>query len=236
MRNNILEKCLDEMGIAYDDDKLFRLERYYELLIKKNEEMNLTAITDYDDVMRKHFADSLSVLRFHSFSEGSLVMDLGTGGGFPGIPLKIFRPDLSFLLMDSVNKKLEFVSEVIDDLGLKDIKVCHGRAEDLAKEKDFRERFDFVISRAVANLATLSELAMGFVKMDGYFISYKGSSGREELEAAGHAIEVMGGLFYKIDEYVLPGGDKRCLIAIQKKKRTPAAYPRKAGAPSRKPL
>ena len=236
MKNNILADHLDRYGISYEGSRLEQLERFYELLIEKNKIMNLTAITEYDEVMTKHFLDSLMILKYHSFSDGDRILDLGTGGGFPGIPLKIFLPETSFLLMDSVNKKLDFVSSVIEELGLKNIDVCHGRAEDLARDKKYREKFDVVLSRAVANLSTLSELSLGFVKVGGCFISYKGSSGRKELGDASKAIGLMGAAPEKEYEYDLPGGDKRSLFLIGKKTSTPGTYPRKAGVPSKKPL
>ena len=236
MKNNILTDYLDQYGIPYDGYRLEQLERFYELLIEKNKIMNLTAITEYDEVMTKHFLDSLMILKYHSFSDGEMVLDLGTGGGFPGIPLKIFLPEVSFLLMDSVNKKLDFISSVIEDLGLKNIDVCHGRAEDLARDRKYREKFDTVLSRAVANLSTLSELSLGFVKVGGCFVSYKGSSGKKELADAEKAIELMGAVPGRDYEYELPGGDKRILFLIEKNTSTPGSYPRKAGTPSRKPL
>lgn len=236
MKNNILADHLDRYGISYEGSRLEQLERFYEMLIEENKIMNLTAITEYDEVMTKHFLDSLMILKYHSFSDVDRILDLGTGGGFPGIPLKIFLPETSFLLMDSVNKKLDFVFSVIEELGLKNIDVCHGRAEDLARDKKYREKFDVVLSRAVANLSTLSELSLGFVKVGGCFISYKGSSGRKELGDASKAIGLMGAAPEKEYEYDLPGGDKRSLFLIGKNTSTPGTYPRKAGVPSKKPL
>lgn len=236
MKNDTLIKSLDAFGIPYDDGKLEKLERFYELLIEKNKVMNLTAITDYDEVMIKHFADSLVVLKYRSFSSSDKVFDLGTGGGFPGIPLKIFLPDTEFVLADSVNKKLLFIKEVCDELSLKNISVLHGRAEDLAHDEKYREKYDVILSRAVANLSTLSELSLAFIKKGGLFISYKGASGQEELQSAGKAIQTMGGSLSRTEEYSLPGGDSRCLIFISKTGNTPKTYPRKAGTPSKKPL
>ncbi|MCR4589419.1 MAG: 16S rRNA (guanine(527)-N(7))-methyltransferase RsmG [Lachnospiraceae bacterium] len=236
MKNDTLENSLRDFEIEYTAERLEKLERYYELLATKNKEMNLTAITEYDDVMRKHFADSLSVLAFHKFSGDDRILDLGTGGGFPGIPLKIFLPGNEFLLVDSVNKKLDFIDSVIAELDLKNIATCHGRAEDLAKDKKYREKYDVILSRAVANLSTLTELSLGFVRKGGMFVSYKGSSGRDELEAAGHAVDVMGGRVEDVKEYELPGGDRRMLLFIKKEKETPSMYPRKAGTPAKKPL
>ena len=236
MKNNTLEKLLSGMGIEYKTEFLEKLEHFYFLLSEKNKFLNLTAITEYDDVMRKHFADSLAVLKYQGFLDGQKVLDLGTGGGFPGIPLKIFLPDVKFVLMDSVRKKLSFIDEVIRELGLKSVSLIHGRAEDLAQTDGYREQFDFVLSRAVSNLSTLSELSLPFVKLGGKFISYKGESGNEELLRAGNAISLLGGRTEGLNEYELPGGDRRSLIFIKKEKRCPDKYPRRAGTPAREPL
>lgn len=236
MKNHTLEKLLTDIGIEYTTDFLDKLERFYFLLSEKNRFLNLTAITEYDEVMRKHFADCLFVLKYQKFYGGQRVLDLGTGGGFPGVPLKIFLPDTEFLLMDSVRKKLIFLEEVISELGLKKISVVHGRAEDLAHLDSYREQFDLVLSRAVSNLSSLSELALPFVKTGGRLVSYKGDNGKEELSCADNAISLLGGRLDSFNEYVLPGGDKRCLIFINKEKKSPIRYPRKAGTPTREPL
>ncbi len=233
---HILTDCLDSLKISYTDVQLQQLYRYYELLIEKNKVMNLTAITDFDEVMIKHFADSLTLLSFTPL-RGKRILDLGTGAGFPGVPLKIFCPDSEFILVDSINKKLNFVADVCEDLGLNDISVCHGRAEDLAHLADFRESFDFVVSRAVANLATLSELTLGFIKKGGYFVSYKSVAAEEELDQAKNAIKLMGGKVQKVESMILPGSDlERNLIFIKKGINTPKQYPRKAGTPAKTPL
>ncbi|MBQ6967329.1 MAG: 16S rRNA (guanine(527)-N(7))-methyltransferase RsmG [Lachnospiraceae bacterium] len=237
MRNNTyLKNLLQKMEILYTEDKLEQIYDFYEMVIEKNKVMNLTSITDHDDFMKKHIADSLAPLMFHVIHEGDRILDLGTGGGFPGIPLKIFLPESEFLLIDSVNKKLDFVQTVIDTFGLQDIYVLHGRAEDLAHKPEYREGYDLVVSRAVANLATLSELSLGFVKPGGQFISYKGSSGVEELKEAEAAVDQMGGSCDNVFEYSLPDGDPRTLIIIQKERSTPRKYPRKAGTPSKSHL
>ncbi len=237
MRNNTyLKDLLQKMEIPFTEDKLDQIYDFYEMVIEKNQVMNLTSITDHDDFMKKHIADSLAPIMFHVIHEGDRILDLGTGGGFPGIPLKIFFPESEFLLVDSVNKKLTFVQTVIDTLGLHGISVLHGRAEDLAHDSEYRESYDLVVSRAVANLAVLSELTLGFVKPGGQFISYKGSSGIEELKEAETAIEQMGGSCDNLYEYSLPDGDSRTLIIIQKERTTPKKYPRKAGVPSKSPM
>ena len=233
----ILTDSLDQLNIEYDDKKIDALIKYFEMLIEKNKVMNLTAITEFSDVMIKHFADSLAVLKYIDFPENSKIMDLGTGAGFPGIPLKIFRPDLDLLLVDSVNKKLNFIKEVVDELHLEKIKVLHGRAEDLGHDSLYREKFDFLVSRAVANLSTLSEYSLPFVKKGGYFISYKASIVKEELNAAEKAISILGGQFERNEKFNLPYiEDERNLVFILKRSNTPGKYPRKSGIPSKEPL
>ena len=236
MNNEYLYSVLNSMGIPCDKDLIDKLHVFYEMLLEKNKEMNLTSITSYEDVMKKHFADSLAVLKFHMIQKEDKVLDLGTGGGFPGIPLKIFLPETQFMLVDSVNKKLEFIRSVIERFKFTRIEVKHGRAEELAKEPSFREQYDLVLSRAVASLPVLSELALGFVKEGGLFISYKGSAGRDEAATAEKAVSTMGAETEAINDYELPGGDKRCLIFIRKTTHTPDNYPRKAGLPSKRPL
>jgi len=232
-----IESYLSELNIYATPDKLEKLERYYDLLIEKNRVMNLTTITDHDEFMRKHVLDSLAVIRYFSFDGEKKVMDLGTGGGFPGIPLKIFFPEAEFTLVDSVNKKLKFIEEAAEELGLDKIFFVHGRAEDLSHEDLYREKYDVLVSRAVANLSTLTELSLGFIKPGGTFISYKGSTGEEELSMAQNAISIMGGKHTRTEKYDLPGGgDKRCLIFIGKEKNTSGKYPRKPGIPGKKPL
>ncbi|SKC08995.1 16S rRNA m(7)G-527 methyltransferase [Lachnospiraceae bacterium] len=233
---HVLTDCLDALKISYTDQQLEQLYRYYEMLVEKNKVMNLTAITDFDEVMIKHFADSLALLAYTPLREKK-ILDLGTGAGFPGVPLKIFCPDSEFILVDSINKKLNFIADVCEELGLNGISVCHSRAEDLAHSPEFREQFDFVVSRAVANLATLSELTLGFIKKGGYFVSYKSVAAEEELEQAKNAIKIMGGKVQKVEGLVLPGSDlDRALIFIKKGVNTPKQYPRKAGMPSKNPL
>ncbi len=233
---HVLTDCLDALKISYTDQQLEQLYRYYEMLVEKNKVMNLTAITDFDEVMIKHFADSLALLAYTPLREKK-ILDLGTGAGFPGVPLKIFCPDSEFILVDSINKKLNFIADVCEELGLNGISVCHSRAENLAHSPEFREQFDFVVSRAVANLATLSELTLGFIKKGGYFVSYKSVAAEEELEQAKNAIKIMGGKVQKVEGLVLPGSDlDRSLIFIKKGVNTPKQYPRKAGMPSKNPL
>ena len=201
--------------------------------------MNLTAITEFNEVMKKHFIDSLSLIRAVpdiNVKAYSLI-DVGTGAGFPGIPLKIMFPSLKVVLLDSLNKRISFLNEVINKLGLTDIEAFHGRAEDFAKQKEYREHFDICVSRAVANLSTLSEYCLPFVKKGGFFISYKSDKITEEFEHAGQAIKILGGIYQDQKEFYLPGSDIcRNLFMIKKVNTTPEKYPRKAGLPSKEPI
>ena len=199
--------------------------------------MNLTAITDFDEVILKHFVDSIALCKYISFQQGDTLIDIGTGAGFPGIPIKIICPDCKITLLDSLNKRINFLNTVIEQLHLTDIITIHGRAEDIAKTKEHRENYNYAISRAVANLSTLSELCIPFVKQNGYFISYKSEKGNEELLEAKNAIEILGGSVDKQISYQLPDSDlSRNLILIRKRNITPKKYPRKAGIPSKEPL
>ncbi|MCR4588063.1 MAG: 16S rRNA (guanine(527)-N(7))-methyltransferase RsmG [Lachnospiraceae bacterium] len=230
-----------ELNISLTPEQINAFQIYYDLLVEWNKKMNLTSITEFEEVCSKHFLDSLSLVRIFSQRElesGKLALiDVGTGAGFPGIPLKICFPQLSVTLLDSLNKRLTFLNEVIHCLQLKDIVTVHGRAEDFGRDKKYREHFDLCTSRAVANLTTLSELCLPFIKKDGCFVSYKADKGEEELAAAGKAIGILGGKVLDTREFVLPGTDyKRFMIAIKKIKTTPMSYPRKAGLPAREPL
>ena len=233
----ILTNSLDTFGIKYSDNQIKQLYKYYEMLVEKNSVMNLTAITDFEGVMMKHFVDSLAILKYINIPDGSKVMDIGTGAGFPGIPLKIILPNVEFVLLDSINKKLNFIREVVDELKLEKIDVIHSRAEDLAHIKEYREKYDFVFSRAVANLSTLTELSMAFIKKNGYFIPYKSALVDDEVSKASNAIRLMGGKLEKIEKFKLPGNsEERNFVFIRKGVNTPSTYPRKAGTPSKKPL
>ena len=229
------EEGLKKLNISLSQEQIHQFLTYYEMLIEKNKVMNLTAITEYDQVIEKHFLDSLSLCRVKNLDEKLSVLDLGTGAGFPGIPLKIAFPKLQITLADSLNKRVLFLQEVIDGLGLKDITAIHGRAEELASKKEMRQSYDLVVSRAVANLSTLSEYCLPFVHEGGQFISYKSGDYEEELAASKKAISILGGQLATIDEFEL-GESKRSFIVIDKVKATPKAYPRKAGTPSKNPL
>lgn len=235
----IFEKDLKQLHLELSKKQILQFISYYELLIDWNSRMNLTAITEFEDVLKKHFIDSLSLISAVSdlAQKQYDLIDVGTGAGFPGIPLKIAFPTLKITLLDSLNKRIQFLNEVICKLELQDIKAVHGRAEDFAKPDQFRERFDLCVSRAVANLATLSEYCIPFVKPGGFFISYKSEKVNVELEEAKKAISVLGGSFQKNIEFLLPHSDiTRNFIVIQKKNKTPLKYPRKAGLPSKEPI
>lgn len=235
----LFEKDLKQLHLELSKKQILQFISYYELLIDWNSRMNLTAITEFEDVLKKHFIDSLSLISAVSdlAQKQYDLIDVGTGAGFPGIPLKIAFPNLKITLLDSLNKRIQFLNEVICKLELQDIEAVHGRAEDFAKPDQFRERFDLCVSRAVANLATLSEYCIPFVKPGGFFISYKSEKVNVELEEAKKAISVLGGSFQKNIEFLLPHSDiTRNFIVIQKKNKTPLKYPRKAGLPSKEPI
>ena len=234
-----LKKDLNEFGIELTAEMEEQFLLYYNMLIEWNSFMNLTAITDFDEVLKKHFTDSVSLIRaIPDLAEKRFkVIDVGTGAGFPGIPLKIVFPNISVVLLDSLNKRVNFLNEVISKLQLTDITAMHGRAEDFAQNKEYRESFDLCVSRAVANLATLSEYCLPFVKKNGRFISYKSEKVSEEFEVSGKAISVLGGEYENQVTFELPDSDiYRNLFIIKKKSATPGKYPRKAGLPSKEPI
>lgn len=226
---------LKAIGIELSDEQLEQFLTYYEMLIEKNKVMNLTAITDFDEVLEKHFEDSLSLIQAVDLEKSQTVIDLGTGAGFPGIPLKIAFPNLQITLADSLNKRILFLDDVIRELGLVGIDTVHGRAEDLAKNSDYREKFDLCVSRAVANLSTLSEYCLPFVKIGGKFISYKAGECDEEVAASKSSVFFLGGKISDIKKFEL-GESGRAFVIIDKVSGTPKKYPRKVGTPSKDPL
>lgn len=224
-------------GIELNEMQLNQFQQYYEMLVEKNKVMNLTAITQKEDVIDKHFADSLALTRTGVELKDQKILDLGTGAGFPGIPLKIAFPDLKITLLDSLNKRVGFLNDVIEVLGLRDIYAIHGRAEDFAKQKEYREQFDYVVSRAVANLAVLSEYCIPYVREGGYFLPYKSGNVSEELSQSKKAIQTFGGYLEDVFVFEIPNTDlSRSILKIQKRKATPKRFPRKAGIPAKEPL
>ncbi len=231
------KKDLMALGIELTENQIEQFITYYEMLVEWNEFMNLTAITEYDEVMKKHFIDSISLIKAYDVSKESTVIDVGTGAGFPGLALKIAYPNLKVTLLDSLNKRIQFLNAVIEKLGLEGVETVHGRAEDFAKPDKLREKYELCVSRAVANLSTLSEYCLPFVKVDGKFISYKSEKISEEMVAAKNAIGLLGGKVENQVEFTLPDSDiYRNLLVIKKVKATPKKFPRKAGLPSKEPL
>ena len=236
-KNNVLIQGCLELGIHLTDTQVNQFETYYELLVEWNKVMNLTGITEYDEVMQKHFVDSLSIVKVADLGQCKKVLDMGTGAGFPGIPIKIVYPHLEVVLLDSLNKRIKFLNEVIGKLGLSGITAIHGRAEDYAKQKEYREMFDLCVSRAVANLASLSEYCIPYTMLHGNFISYKSGSIEDELQNAKNAVFLLGGKMKDTVKFTLPGSDiERSLVVIEKVKKTPGKYPRKAGLPAKEPI
>jgi len=238
--NRLIEKAA-KFHIALSEKQIHQFQTYYEMLVEKNKVMNLTAITELDEVITKHFLDSLALGKVYSDishpDKNFKVLDLGTGAGFPGIPLKIAFPHLEVTLMDSLNKRVKFLQSVIDKLELCDICAIHGRAEEAARNQLYRESFDLCVSRAVANLSTLSEYCLPFVKVGGMCIPYKAAEVEEEVNTSKKAIVVLGGKFTVIKKLTLPDSDiERSFVFIEKVKHTPKAYPRKAGTASREPI
>lgn len=231
------ETDLLELNIHLTLQQIQQFLTYYEMLVEWNEVMNLTAITELQDVLKKHFIDSVSLIRAFDVLGEYSVIDIGTGAGFPGLALKIAFPNLKITLLDSLNKRVNFLDSVIEKLGLTGIQTIHGRAEDFAKPDKLREKYDLCVSRAVANLSTLSEYCLPYVKQDGLFISYKSEKVNEEMVSAKNAISVLGGEIENQIEFMLPNSDiYRNLLIIRKKNITPKKYPRKAGLPSKEPL
>lgn len=231
------EKDLERLGIILSERQIEQFLKYYEMLVEWNQMINLTAITEYEDVMKKHFVDSVSLIKAYDVSKESTVIDVGTGAGFPGLALKIAFPEMKVTLLDSLNKRIQFLNAVIEELGLSKVEAVHGRAEDFAKQGRLRESFDLCVSRAVANLSTLSEYCLPFVRVGGQFISYKSEKIAEEMKTAENAILLLGGNISRQIEFMLPDSDiYRNLFVIDKLKETPKKFPRKAGLPGKEPL
>lgn len=228
---------LEEFEIDYNDETIEKFKVYKELLKEWNEKINITAITDDNEIDIKHFLDSITVLKTGYIKSGQKIIDVGTGGGFPGIPIKIMEEGTEVVLLDSLNKRINFLNEVINNLGLKNIKAIHGRAEDFGLNSEYREKFDVVVSRAVASLNILSEYCLPFVKVGGYFIALKGPEIKNEMEESKKALKVLGAKIVDKIDMTLPSSDiTHILLVIKKVQKTPTKYPRKAGMPKKNPL
>lgn len=235
--SKLFEEKLSAIGITLDEKQKQQFYEFYEILVEWNKVMNLTGITEYEEVNEKHFVDSLSIIKAVDLTKVETVIDIGTGAGFPGIPLKIVFPHLNIVLLDSLNKRIKFLDAVIEKLGLEGIQTIHGRAEDYAKQVEYREQFDLCVSRAVANLATLSEYCLPYVKVGGMFVPYKSGEIDEEVAVAKKATHILGGKLQDVMKFQLPRTEiGRSFVKIEKVQNTSKKYPRKAGLPAKEPL
>lgn len=235
--SEMLKNRMDRLQIKTNENMLEQFDLFYHLLVEWNKVMNLTGITEYEEVVEKHFADSLSLARFLDLNKIHTVIDVGTGAGFPGIPLKIAFPHLKVVLLDSLNKRINFLNEVIAKLDLKEIYTIHGRAEEYARKPEYREQFDLCVSRAVANLSVLSEYCIPYIRIGGIFIPYKSGDIDEEVAASRKAVDILGGQIDHVEKFQLPDTDiHRSFVFINKIKNTQKKYPRKAGTPAKEPL
>ena len=228
---------LEENNYKIKDEQIQQFDKYYEALVETNKVMNLTSITEFDEVIDKHFIDSVAVISFTDFNNIDSFIDVGTGAGFPGIPLKILFPDIKAVLIDSLGKRIDFLHGIKESLGLEDIELIHTRSEDIAHEEEYRENFDLCVSRAVASLNVLSEYCLPFVKVGGGFIPYKSENCEEELKESENSLNILGGTVIQVKDMVIgvENATRRFPI-IKKVSPSPEKYPRKAGKPSKKPL
>ena len=232
-----LENGCRELGIELSQKQKNQFIQFYEFLVEKNKVMNLTGITEFEEVLTKHFLDSLACVKAIDMTKVKTIMDIGTGAGFPGVPLKIAFPHLEACLLDSLKKRVNFLEESFELLGLEGIKAIHGRAEEYAKNKEYREKYDLCVSRAVSNLATLSEYCLPYVKEDGYFLPYKSGDIKEEAANSKKAVKILGGSIEDIISFEIPDTDMaRTILKIHKTKATPKRFPRKAGLPTKEPI
>lgn len=232
-----LEYALTQLNISYDDFLIDQFRKYMLGILEWNEKVNLTSILEPDDFIKKHYIDSLLCINYKEFQQADLVIDVGTGGGFPGIPLALAAPDKEFVLIDSLNKRIKIINELCRDTGIQNVTAVHGRAEELARKKEYREKYDLCVSRAVANIATLSEYCLPFLRRGGCFLAYKGSDTQKELQSGKKAIRILGGKIVREEKACLNEFElNHKIIFISKVRNTPEKFPRKAGTPSKEPL
>lgn len=230
-----LAEQLNSIGVQASSEQIELMTRYMEMILDRNQHINLTAIKDPDEFLLRHYVDSAAVMNIPEYQEASSVLDLGTGAGFPGVPLAILSPDKEFVLLDSLRKRLNVIEEFCGELGIHNVKVLHARAEDAGRDKKIRERMDLCVSRAVADLSVLSEYCLPVVRKGGAFIAYKGSDVESEAREAQKAIRVLGGKLDRIEKVSVQGME-HSLLVIHKNSKTPAQYPRKAGTPAKSPI
>lgn len=230
-----LKETFEKLNIPFDEEIIEQYEKYMNGILQWNEKVNLTAIKDREEFITKHYIDSILCYHFPEYENAESVVDMGTGAGFPGVPLAIISQDKEFVLADSLNKRLKIIDELAASIALDNVTTVHGRAEELAKNKKYRERFDLCVSRAVANMAVLAEYCLPFVRVGGYLLAYKGPDAEAEAEDAKKALKVLGGKVKRIEAVNLADFDHN-IIVIEKIKETPAKYPRKAGTPAKEPI
>jgi 16S rRNA (guanine(527)-N(7))-methyltransferase RsmG len=231
-----LKKHTEEYGIDLNDDLAGKLEIYARLLKEWNEKINLTAITDDEGIAVKHFLDCLLVGKYADFKKGDKIIDVGTGAGFPGLVLAAAYPHCQITLLDSTGKKLKAVEDIASNMGVSNVRIVHMRAEDAGKKPEFREQYNYATARAVAELRVLLEYTLPFVKKDGIFLSLKGATAKEEIDGAGNSLKTLGGKIEGINDFTLPGGDKRAIIKVKKISQTSPKYPRPSAQIAKKPL
>lgn len=234
---DVLTIAASNVELEINEEKYDQFLKYKDLLKDWNEKVNLTAITEDEQIIKKHFIDSMKIFQFEPLKKAKKVIDIGTGGGFPGIPMKIMVPEMEITLLDSLKKRINVLQDILKKIGIKDVSTIHGRAEDYAQTPQYREKFDAVVSRAVANLASLSEFCLPYVKVGGYFVAMKGPAVDDEVTTAKKAISILGGELKEVIEVEIEGSDlNHNLVIIKKVKNTPKQYPRKAGTATKNPL
>lgn len=234
---DIMHAASSDVNLPFNEETYNKFMQYKDMIKYWNEKINLTAIVEDEQIVKKHFIDCIKIFKFLPLKEAKSIIDIGTGAGFPGIPIKIIKPDINVVLLDSLNKRINFLNEVINKIELKNISTIHGRAEDFSRKIEYREKSDVAVSRAVANLAVLSELCIPYVKVGGYFVAMKGPSVEEEIKDGRNAVSILGGKIEDIIKIEIENSDlNHNLVVIKKVKETPKIYPRKAGTAVKKPL